>query len=642
MNMTDSKDTVEDRLAARSIHGASGRNWLFRKGVTAETAERQQRENRLAQFLQEDEDELHDSTRDAALLARLISYIGAYRLKIIIAVGLMIGTALLAVIRPWLVAQAIDNGIRMDDMYALRMWTWFFIGAALGELVFNRARILIMAYIGTKVVSDMRTNLFQHMHKLSLNFHNNYSVGRLMSRLISDVGVLQDFITWWFTGVARSVFILLGIVVAMLVMNWRLALVTFAILPLMILLTNYWRQRVRSVYRAARLRLSLINGYLNEAITGIRVTKSFTREKKNKDYFKDLNMSYFDANAETARLAAIFFPGVDLMGSLATAVVVGVGGWLVLNDTLTAGVLVAFLIYVDRFFEPIREMAERYNIFQATMAASERIFGLMDTSPDLLDASDAVKLPTGAGQVNIEDVHFAYKKGEQVLNGVTINAEPGQTIALVGETGAGKSTIVRLIARFFEVKDGRICIDGHDIRKVTMDSLRSQMGIVLQDTFIFGGTIYSNIRYGRLEASDQEIERCAKAVGVHEFVERLPDGYDTIVGENGVNLSMGQRQLISFARALLADPLILILDEATSSIDTTHEMKIQAALKILLEGRTSFVIAHRLNTIVNADQIVVLEDGKVIENGSHQDLLAIKGSYYNLYTMQWASNMSDT
>ena len=639
--MTKSKDSTENQIAARSIHGASGRNWLFRKVVTAENAERQQRENRLSQFLYEDEDHLHDSTRDASLLARLISYIGAYRLKIIIAVFLMIGTALLSVIRPWLVAQAIDKGIRIDDMYALRMYALLFIGSAMGEMVFNRARILIMAYIGTKVVSDMRTNLFQHMHNLSLNFHNNYSVGRLMSRLISDVGVLQDFITWWFTGVARSVFILLGIIVAMLVMNWRLALVTFAILPLMILLTNYWRKRVRSVYRAARLRLSLINGYLNEAITGIRVTKSFAREATNKKHFKDLNMSYFDANAETARLAAIFFPGVDLMGSLATALVVGMGGWLVLNDALTAGVLVAFLIYVDRFFEPIREMAERYNIFQATMAASERIFGLMDTNPDLLDAPDAITLPTGAGRVDIEDVHFSYKKGEQVLNGVTINAEPGQTIALVGETGAGKSTIIRLIARFFEVGDGRIRIDGHDIRNVTMSSLRSQMGIVLQDTFIFGGTIYSNIRYGRLEASDQDVEICAKAVGVHQFVDGLPNGYDTVVGENGVNLSMGQRQLISFARALLADPTILILDEATSSIDTTHEMKIQAALKVLLEGRTSFVIAHRLNTIVNADQIVVLEDGRVIEHGSHQDLLAEKGSYYNLYTMQWANNVSN-
>ena len=640
--MTNLTESTKDQEAARSIHGASGRNWLFRKTVTAETAERQRREIRLTQYLEEDEDKLHDKTHDAALLARLISYIGAYRRKLIIAVCLMIGTSLVSVVRPWLVAQAIDTGIRMDNIYALRMWCLLYIGAALGELVFNRSRILIMAYIGTKVVSDMRSSLFQYLHTLSLNFHNNYSVGRLMSRLISDVGVLQDFVSWWFTGVARSVFILLGIIVAMLVMNWRLALLTFAILPLMYFLTNYWRKRVRSVYRAARLRLSRINGYLNEAITGIRVTKSFTREEASKSHFKDLNMSYFDANAETARLSAIFFPCVDLMGSLATALVLGLGGWLVINDALTAGVLVAFLIYVDRFFEPIREMAERYNIFQATMAASERIFGLMDTSPDLLDATDAVPLPPVSGRVDIEDVSFSYKQGEQVLNGVTIHAEPGQTIALVGETGAGKSTIVRLIARFFEVGDGSICIDGHDIRNVTMGSLRSQMGIVLQDTFIFGGTIYSNIRYGRLEASDQDVEACAMAVGVHEFVEGLPQGYDTTVGENGVNLSMGQRQLISFARALLVDPAILILDEATSSVDTAQEMKIQAALKVLLKDRTSFVIAHRLNTIVNADQIVVLENGKVIEHGSHQDLLATKGSYYNLYTMQWASNPSNT
>ncbi len=613
-----------------------GRNWLFSRVMTAEVAERQKREAKLASLLLEDEDEVHDATNDAALLLRLISYVKSYHVKLVAAVSLMTGTALLTIARPWIVGQAIDTGIRVADIHSLRYWTLLFLGAAAGEMVFNRGRILIMAYIGTKVVADTRSSLFRHMHTLSLNFHNNYSVGRLMSRLISDVGVLQDFVTWWFTGMARSVFVVLGIIVAMLVMNWKLALVTLTMMPLMTLLTNYWRKHVRNAYRAARIRLSLINGYLNESITGIRIIKSFTRDEENGQNFDDLNLSYFDANVDTARLAAIFFPGVDLMGSIATALVVGVGGWLVIGDVLTAGMLVAFLLYVDRLFEPIREMAMRYNVFQATMAASERIFGLIDTPPDLVDAPEAMQLPPAVGKVEFNDVRFSYKEGEQVLRGVTFRANPGQTIALVGETGAGKSTIIRLLARFFEVTGGSISVDGHDIREVTLDSLRSQLGIVLQDTFIFGGTIDSNVRYGCLDASREDVQAIAKAVGLHDFVVGLPQGYDTHVGENGVSLSIGQKQLVSFARALLADPAILILDEATSSIDTANEMKIQAALKVLLPGRTSLVIAHRLNTIVNSDLIVVLDRGNVVERGTHHQLLEKRGAYYNLYTMQWA------
>ena len=633
--MKNISESDSRRARSRSADSFVGRNWLFGRFITAEVAERQRREAKISDVMLEDEDEVHDATNDTGLLLRLISYILPYHGKVVLAIGLMIGTSLLTVARPWIVGQAIDNGIRVFDMHSLRNWTLLFLCAAVGELVLNRARILIMAYIGTKIVTDLRSSVFRHMHKLSLNFHNNYSVGRLMSRLISDVGVLQDFVTWWFTGVARSVFILLGIVVAMLVMNWKLALLTLTIMPLMMMLTSYWRKRVRGAYRAARLRLSLINGYLNESITGIRVTKSFTREEKNSQHFDDLNLSYFDANIETARLAAIFFPGVDFMGSLATALVVGVGGWLVMGDALTAGMLVAFLLYVDRFFEPIREMAERYNIFQATMAASERIFDLIDTTPDLVDAPEAVPLPPVVGNVEFNDVSFFYKQDEQVLRGVTFHAEPGHTVALVGETGAGKSTVIRLLARFFDTTGGSIRVDGHDIRGVTINSLRSQLGIVLQDTFIFGGTIASNIRYGRLTASSDEVQESARAVGLHDYVMGLPQAYDTYVGENGVNLSMGQRQLVSFARALLADPVILILDEATSSIDTVNELKIQAALKVLLRGRTSFVIAHRLNTIVNADLIVVLDRGQVVEHGTHKELLSQEGAYYNLYTMQW-------
>ncbi|MFN2125415.1 MAG: ABC transporter ATP-binding protein [Candidatus Promineifilaceae bacterium] len=606
---------------------SAGKKRRFRRDETVN-------EDLIRDLLPDEEDQL-GKAYDSRLVRRLMVFLKPYQAKLILAIVMMVITSLLLILQPIIIGRAIDEGIRTGSLMATRLWTLLLLVIAVLVWATDRWRSSLMATVGTSVVADFRSYLFRHLHTLSLSFFSGYSVGRLMSRLIGDVGVVERFVTWSITGLFRSFFTLAGIIVAMLLLNWRLALVTFSVLPFMAFATNYYRKHVRVAYRDTRQRLSLINGYLNESITGIRVTQSFTREERNHQFFDTLNTSYFDANVQATRLSAVFFPSVDFLGSIATALVVGVGGWLVLGDELTAGTLMAFVLYVDRFFEPIRELAQRYNIFQATMASSERVFTLLDLGPTVQDIPQARNLPPIKGEVIFDDVSFGYDDHHLILENINLRAEPGQRIALVGETGAGKSTIIRLLTRFFDISKGTITLDGHDIRELSQASLRQQLGIVLQDTFLFTGTIEDNIRYGRLDATEEEIIATAKAVGAHDFIMKTLDGYQTEVGENGSNLSVGQRQILSFARALLADPKILVLDEATSSVDTTSEKIIQDAMDTLMAGRTSFVIAHRLSTIVNADQIVVLDHGRILERGTHSELLAKKGRYYDLYTMQF-------
>jgi ATP-binding cassette subfamily B protein/subfamily B ATP-binding cassette protein MsbA len=467
-----------------------------------------------------------------------------------------------------------------------------------------------------------------------VRFYDNYKVGRLMSRVMGDVDVLQDFVTWSIVGTFRSVFTLFFIAATLFARNAQLAFLVLLVLPLMALLTRAWSARARPAWREVRRCIAIINGYLNENVTGVRVVKSFARESVNARTFAELNRQNLEANLHAARLSAVFFPTVDMLGTVAVAMVVAYGALFPANG-LTAGDMTAFVLLVERFFDPIRELSRRYNQLLASMAASERIFELIDLEPEVQDAPDAVVLPPVEGPVRFEDVCFGYGDSP-VLEHIDLDVPAGTTLALVGETGAGKSSLINVVGRFYDVGCGRITIDGYDISQVTIQSLRAQMGIVLQETFLFSGSVLDNIRYGRPDASPAEVAEAALAVGADAFIRRLPEGYGSDVGERGVSLSVGQRQLVAFARALLADPRVLILDEATSSVDTETELAIQKALERLLTHRTAIVIAHRLSTITRADQIAVIDAGRVVERGTHHELIARRGSYYRLYTMQWA------
>jgi ATP-binding cassette subfamily B protein/subfamily B ATP-binding cassette protein MsbA len=578
-------------------------------------------------------EELYDKSVDPKTAKRLIAFTRPYMRRLILSAILMFIASAASVAGPYFVKIAIDSGINAGNTVILRFTILAYLVVSVMQWVGTYFRVNIMAWVGQSIIYDLRKKLFAHLQDLSLGFYSHYSVGRVITRAINDVETLRDFLTWAVLAIARDVFTLGLIIFVMLDMDLHLALLTFSVLPIMILITIVFRRASRLAYRKVRAAISWVNSVLAENVNGVRVVQAFSRQKQNYEHFRDyVNRYHLGRAIATARISSVFSPSVDVLGAIATGLVVWLGGTAVLGQTITAGVLVAFILYIDRFFEPIRDLSRRYDALQSTMIGWERIMGLLDTPVEVQDAPHAAELPVIQGEVTFEHVSFHYSDDPAlILNNVDLLIAPGETVALVGETGAGKTTMVKLLSRFHDPSEGRILVDGHDLCSVTQASLRSQMGVVLQDPFLFNGTVAENIRFGRLAATEPEIEAAAKAVGAHEFIINLRKGYETSVEEGGVMLSVGQRQLLSFARALLADPRILILDEATSSVDTQTEQIIQIALKRLLKGRTSFVIAHRLSTITNADRIVVIHDGKIVEQGTHSELLAKLGMYFDLY-----------
>jgi len=543
------------------------------------------------------------------------------------------GASAASVAGPYFVKIALDNGLTSQNIGILRQTVIAFVIVSIVQWICTYYRVKHMAFVSQSVIFDLRKALFNHLQMLSLNFYSRYSVGRVITRVINDVEVLRDFLTWGMLAIVRDVFVLAGIIIAMLSMNLRLSLITFTVLPFMALATYVFRHAARQNYRKVRAAISWVNSVLAENINAVRVVQAFSRQEKNYEQFSGFtNQYHLQMSLNAGKVSSLYYPVVDVLGAIATAMVIWLGGTAVLGEQITAGVLVAFVLYIDRFFEPIRDLFRRIDALQTTMAGGERILGLLDTAVEVEDTKDASPLPIIKGSVCFENVSFnSSDDPTPVLSEINLAVNTGSTVALVGETGAGKTTVVKLLSRFHDPTEGRVLVDGFDLREVTQSSLRSQMGIVLQDPFLFNGTVRENILFGRLDASEQEIISATKAVGAHEFIVKLRKGYETSVEEGGLLLSVGQRQLISFARALLADPRILILDEATSSVDTQTEQNIQKALVRLLKDRTSFVIAHRLSTIKNADLIVVIHDGRIIEKGTHQELIKNMGYYYKLY-----------
>jgi len=578
-----------------------------------------------------DDDAILGKVYDSKILGRMPKYL--HEVKGWVALGLT-GSLIRIVAQaatPLMIGIIIDNFIQTGNLPGLNIMVLGLVGVALAMWGGQYLQTLFLAFAGQSVLYKMRTELFTHLHKLSMSFFDHNKVGKLMSRVQNDVNQLQEVLTMGVANVITSILLLISIVVIMITMNPRLALLTLSVVPALGIILAIWQRYARQAFITVRRAIAEVNDQLQENLSGVRVVQSLSREEVNVGNFDGVNKAHLDANITAVRLQSMMMPTVQVMTGIAYALLIIFGGQQVLAGTLGVGVLMAFLLYVQRFFDPVIELTMMYTQLQRAMASGARIFEVLDLEPLIKDRPEAKELPPIKGAIKFNQVSFAYQPGLEVLHEIDLTINPGETVAFIGRTGAGKSSMINLSARFYEATSGEITIDGYNVNSVTQESLRRQIGLVPQDAFLFAGTIEENIRYGRLEATREEIIDAAKAAGVHELISHMENGYNTPVGERGGNLSAGQRQLICLARAILADPPILVLDEATSNVDTNTERIMQASLRRLSKGRTCLIIAHRLSTITSADRIVALEHGRIVETGSHQELIAKKGLYYQMF-----------
>ena len=582
------------------------------------------------------EEEALGKAYDARLMRRLLTYLWPYRRTVAVALVAIIGHSALQLAQPYLTKLAIDSYIATGDLAGLNQIALVFLFVLLGAFILEYIRTYTLQMTGQRIMFDLRMQVYGHLQKLDVRFFDRNPVGRLMTRVTTDVDVLNELFASGVVAIFGDVFMLIGIMAVLLSMDWRLALVAFSVLPLIVMVTQWFRRHVRETYRTVRIWIARINAYLQEHITGMVTVQVFQREKRSFDAFDGINRTHRDANVASIFFYAVFYPAIELVGALAASLIIWFGGGWVLDESLTLGVLVAFLLYAQRFFRPISDMSEKFNILQSAMASSERIFALLDTPVEVRSPTKPTPRPAPArGRLEFDGVWFAYVDDNYVLRDVSFVVEPGQRIGIVGATGAGKTTIISLLMRFYDVSRGRILVDGIDIRELGLSDLRGLSSLVLQDAHLFAGSIAANVRLGDQTITDADVRAAIASVHAKPFIDQLPAGLASPVAERGATLSVGQKQLVTFARALAYEPRVLVLDEATSSVDTETEVLIQDALRVLMTGRTTIAIAHRLSTIQDMDRILVLHKGQLRETGTHQELLARRGIYYKLYQLQY-------
>ena len=580
-------------------------------------------------------DDYERQVSDRELAVRLLRYTWRVKNRGLLMGLVVISNTILGLIPPYLFSLAIDNYITALNPAGLTMLAIAYVAVSLATYVANYGRRYLISWLGSRLEYDMRLDLFRHLQRLSLGYFAKKEVGSIVSRATNDIDKVMELVASGVVEAVADVVTLVGIVFIMLWMSPRLSLISFSIVPVIVFFAYFWGRRVRRVYRETRKTIASVSAKIEESVSGMKEIHAFSRERETRREFQEVNVSNLQANVEAGRVMSAFRPAVGLFSAVGNFLVLWFGGNAVINGTLTIGVLFAFMSYMGRFFWPIESLSQFWNQVQSAMAAAERVFHIMDTEIEVSEKPDALELTQIEGRITYEDMTFSYEEGLPVLQDINLEIEPYTTIALVGPTGAGKTTMINLLYRFYDPQEGRITIDGRDLRDLNIESMRSHMAIVLQDPILFSGTVKDNIKYGNLEATDERVVEIAKAVGAHDFIMKLPSGYDTEVRERGSRLSMGQRQLISLARALIADPRILIMDEATSSIDAYTELIIKQAMEKVLRGRTSIVIAHRLSTVRKADKIVVLDEGRMVEMGTHRELLGKGGLYRELYEMQF-------